>query len=67
MTMPIYALLNDQAAAALSGGGGCTKPPIHNPCLPALPSFPRFPEINIPQICMPKVSIDWGKCNPRAC
>ena len=68
MTMPIYELLNEQAAAALSGGGGgCTKPPMPNPCLPAFPSFPCLPEIKIPEICFPKISIDWSKCKPSPC
>ena len=64
MTMHSIQSLNDQAAESLTGGGtnGCNPAP--SLCMPKFPSFHCLPVIKLPELCFPKISIDWGKCKP---
>ena len=65
MTMHSLQSLNDQAAESLTGGWCQPNPCAPTiPCMPKFPSFHCLPVIKLPELCLPKISIDWGKCKP---
>ncbi len=66
MTMTHFNSLSDHDAEALRGGNWC-MPKSCSPKLPCMPKLPTpcLPVIKLPEIYIPKISIDWGKCNPK--
>lgn len=65
MTMTHFDSLSDHDAEALRGGW--CMPKHCSPKLPGIHQLPTtcLPMIKLPEICIPKISIDWGKCNSK--
>ena len=66
MTMTHCESLSDHEAEVLSGGNRCMPTP-HAPKPPCMPKPPTLcmPVIHLREICIPKISLDWGKCKPN--
>jgi hypothetical protein len=69
MTKPMLQALSDQSAESLVGGvcWSLFAPMPSHPQAPSLPILPCLPAVAIPEICVPKISLDWGQCKPKAC